>query len=68
LDTVLAEQGPAAHEALIAELTAEWTAVSEPWEAAAHLALDDIIEPAQTRNVLLQALAIAWGEGPRVRT
>lgn len=68
LDTMLAEQGAEAHEALIAELTAEWTAVSEPWEAAAHLALDDIIEPAQTRNVLLQALAVAWGEGPRVRT
>jgi acetyl-CoA carboxylase carboxyltransferase component len=68
LKTVLAEQGAEAHEALIAALTAEWTAVSEPWEAAAHLALDDIIEPAQTRSVLLQALAVAWGEGARVRT
>jgi acetyl-CoA carboxylase carboxyltransferase component len=34
---------------------------SEPWEAAAHLSLDDIIEPAATRDVIARALEVAWG-------
>lgn len=66
LETALAEQGQAAHDALLATLKGDWTAVSEPWEAAAHLALDDVIEPAETRAVLIAALAVAWGEGERV--
>jgi acetyl-CoA carboxylase carboxyltransferase component len=48
LEAVLAEQGPDAHAALVAQLTAEWNAEAEPWEAAAHLSLDDVIEPAET--------------------
>lgn len=66
LEKVLEDQGRAAHDALVAELHQEWTAVSEPWEAAAHIALDDVIEPAQTRLKLIQALAFAWGQRPRV--
>jgi acetyl-CoA carboxylase carboxyltransferase component len=66
LETTLREQGQAAHDALLARFTGEWTAISEPWEAAAHLVLDDVIEPAHTREVLLRALAVAWGEGERV--
>jgi acetyl-CoA carboxylase carboxyltransferase component len=61
LETVLREQGREAHDALVAQLHQEWTTVSEPWEAAAHLALDDVIEPAQTRAVLIRALRYAWG-------
>jgi acetyl-CoA carboxylase carboxyltransferase component len=61
LDSMLKEQGKEAHDALLAELFAEWTAVSEPWEAAAHLSLDDVIEPAQTREILIRALNYAWG-------
>jgi acetyl-CoA carboxylase carboxyltransferase component len=61
LDSMLKEQGKQAHDALLAELYAEWTAVSEPWEAAAHLSLDDVIEPAQTRQILIRALNYAWG-------
>jgi acetyl-CoA carboxylase carboxyltransferase component len=64
LEAVLKEQGRAAHDALVAELYKEWTAVSEPWEAAAHLSLDDVIEPAQTRAVLIRALRYAWGNTP----
>ncbi|OLS99542.1 hypothetical protein BJF90_08620 [Pseudonocardia sp. CNS-004] len=56
---MLAEQGPDAHAALVAELTAEWNAEAEPWEAAAHLSLDDVIEPAETRRVVATAIAIA---------
>jgi acetyl-CoA carboxylase carboxyltransferase component len=59
LEAVLAEQGPQAHADLIAELTAEWVSEAEPWEAAAHLSLDDVIEPADTRRVVATAIAIA---------
>jgi len=59
LEAVLAEQGPEAHAALVSELTAEWNAEAEPWEAAAHLSLDDVIEPADTRRVVATAIAIA---------
>ena len=67
LEAALQDGGLEAHERLLAELTGEWAAESEPWEAAAYLVLDDVIEPARTRAVLLEALAIAWGHGPRVR-
>ncbi|HEY0311954.1 MAG TPA: carboxyl transferase domain-containing protein [Allosphingosinicella sp.] len=66
LDKVLAEEGEEAHAALVAELHREWTTISEPWEAAAHIALDDVIEPAQTRAKLIKALEFAWGQRPRV--
>jgi acetyl-CoA carboxylase carboxyltransferase component len=61
MEAVLAEQGPAARDALIAELTADWTAESEPWEAAAHLSVDDVIDPAATRDVIARAVELAWG-------
>ena len=67
LEATLAKEGRAAHDALLEQLQSEWTAISEPWEAAANLAFDDIIEPGRTREVLIQALAVAWGEGERVR-
>jgi acetyl-CoA carboxylase carboxyltransferase component len=63
LERVLAEEGPAAHAALVEELTAEWVSEAEPWEAAAHLSLDDVIEPADTRRVVAAAIAIASGPG-----
>ena len=66
LDKVMEEQGVEAHDALVAELHQDWTTVSEPWEAAAHIALDDVIEPAHTRKVLIQSLAFAWGQRPRI--
>lgn len=45
---------------------AEWQDESAPWEAAAHLAIDDIIEPHETRRRLIEALEYAWPSGPRV--
>jgi acetyl-CoA carboxylase carboxyltransferase component len=61
------EQGPDVARALAEQLTREWTVESEPWEAAANLALDDVIEPAETRNVIARAIEIAWGpRTPRV--
>jgi acetyl-CoA carboxylase carboxyltransferase component len=65
MEAVLAEQGPAARDALVAELMADWMADSEPWEAAAHLSLDDIIDPAATRDVIARALDVAWGSRER---
>ena len=50
----------------IEEQIAQWQDDSAPWEAAAHLALDDIIEPAATRATLIAALSYAWPAGPRV--
>ncbi|MBW0103764.1 acyl-CoA carboxylase subunit beta [Pseudonocardia sp. KRD291] len=61
LETVLAEQGPEAHAALVDELTAEWISEAEPWEAAANLSLDDVIEPAATRHVVATSIEIARG-------
>ena len=62
LDKVAQEQGADAAAALSAELIREWTTESEPWEAAAHLSLDDVIEPAKTRAVVAMALQLAWGD------
>lgn len=67
LDDAFAAGGAEARDRLLAELEVEWTAESEPWEAAAHLAIDDVIEPSQTRSILIQALHFAWGEAQRVR-
>src|SRR6201995_1160262 len=65
MEAVLAEQGPAARDALVAELTADWMAESEPWEAAAPLSLDDVIEPAAPRDVIAGALDVGWGSRER---
>jgi acetyl-CoA carboxylase carboxyltransferase component len=64
LEATLAEQGKAAHDELLAELHKEWTTISEPWEAAAHLSLDDVVAPGETRTVLIKALEYAWGDRP----
>jgi acetyl-CoA carboxylase carboxyltransferase component len=67
LDEVREQEGDAAHEALFAQLTAQWSGESEPWEAAAHLYVDDIIDPRSTRDTILAGIDHAWGSGPRVR-
>jgi acetyl-CoA carboxylase carboxyltransferase component len=61
IDKVRAEQGEAAATALADELRREWETESEPWEAAAHLAIDDVIEPAATRDKIALAIDYAWG-------
>ena len=66
LQAVMETEGKEAHDKLLAELTDQWTLESEPWEAAAHLSLDDIIDPAATRRTIARSLEIAWGERPRV--
>ncbi|CAH1653046.1 MULTISPECIES: carboxyl transferase domain-containing protein [unclassified Chelatococcus] len=61
MEQVLEAEGQAAMQNLVDTLTAEWTVESEPWEAAAHLSFDDIIEPAQTRVAVARGIEIAWG-------
>jgi acetyl-CoA carboxylase carboxyltransferase component len=56
----------AEREPRAAELEAEWAAESQPWEAAANLLLDDVIDPARTRAVITAAIEFAWGSRPRV--
>jgi acetyl-CoA carboxylase carboxyltransferase component len=66
LEDVLAREGEAAHAALVAELQADWAHESEPWEAAKHLFLEDVIDPRRTREALIAGIDFAWGNGPRV--
>jgi acetyl-CoA carboxylase carboxyltransferase component len=61
MEAVVAEQGSEARDRLVAELMTDWMAESEPWEAAAHLSFDDVIEPAATREVVARAVQLAWG-------
>lgn len=65
LDALLAEEGAAAHAAEVASLTEYWRAESEPWEAAAHFYLDDVIEPSNTRRVIVEAIEIALAGRPQ---
>jgi methylmalonyl-CoA decarboxylase subunit alpha len=66
LDRLAAEQGDGARDAYAAELEAEWAAESQPWEAAAHIILDDVIHPVETREKLAQAIDYAWGSRAHV--
>jgi acetyl-CoA carboxylase carboxyltransferase component len=66
LEQVRAEQGKEAEDTLAAELTAEWAHESEPWEAAAHFFVDDVIDPRRTREALAAGIDFAWGSGPRL--
>ncbi|GIU93344.1 MAG: hypothetical protein KatS3mg011_2250 [Acidimicrobiia bacterium] len=60
------EGGEEARRKLEMQLTRAWQDESEPWEAAAHLYVDDIIEPAETRRVVAAGIRFAWGSRPRV--
>jgi methylmalonyl-CoA decarboxylase subunit alpha len=66
LERVRDEDGSAAHDALLASLEDEWAAESAPWEAAANIILDDVIQPLDTRKTIVAGLEFAWGSGSRV--
>ena len=65
---MLESEGKEAHDALVDELAAEWARESEPWEAAAHIYLDDVIDPRRTREAIATGIDFAWGSGPRLRS
>jgi acetyl-CoA carboxylase carboxyltransferase component len=62
----LEELDGAARDAAAAALEEEWAAESQPWEAAAHIILDDVIDPRETRAVIADGIEFAWGTRPRV--
>jgi acetyl-CoA carboxylase carboxyltransferase component len=66
LDKVLAEAGREAHDDLVATLEAEWANEERPWEAAANIILDDIIDPRRTREIVAEGIDFAWGSRARV--
>lgn len=66
LEQAEAEGGAQARQVLEDELTAEWIDESAPWEAAAHTYVDDIIDPRQTRDVILTGIEFGWGDRDRV--
>jgi methylmalonyl-CoA decarboxylase subunit alpha len=66
LDRLAEREGNAARDTLAAKLEAEWAAESQPWEAAAHIILDDVIAPAETRAKLAEGIEYAWGNRSRV--
>jgi acetyl-CoA carboxylase carboxyltransferase component len=65
LDQTAAEHGEEARDELAATLEAEWAAESEPWEAAAHIILDDVIDPRHTRAAVIDGIDFAWGSRAR---
>ncbi|HEY4829686.1 MAG TPA: carboxyl transferase domain-containing protein [Solirubrobacteraceae bacterium] len=66
LAEMLEQNGREAHDELAADLEAAWAAESEPWEAARHVVLDDVIDPRQTREAIMAGVEFGWGSGPRV--
>jgi acetyl-CoA carboxylase carboxyltransferase component len=66
LEQVRLEHGDEAYEELLGGLVEEWAAESQPWEAAANVILDDIIEPAETRDRIIGGIDFAWGSRRRV--
>jgi acetyl-CoA carboxylase carboxyltransferase component len=66
LEQTLASEGEEAHERLLEELSEEWARESEPWEAARHVYLDDVIDPRETREKVARGIELSWGSGPRV--
>jgi acetyl-CoA carboxylase carboxyltransferase component len=68
LEETLEQDGQEAHDRLVEELSEEWARESEPWEAAAHVFLDDVIDPRETRRALIDGIDFSWGTGPRIST
>jgi propionyl-CoA carboxylase beta chain len=66
LDQVLETEGQAAYDELVATLEQEWAAEERPWEAAANIILDDVIDPRKTREIVAAGIDYAWGSQARV--
>jgi acetyl-CoA carboxylase carboxyltransferase component len=66
LEETLAQEGKEAHDRLVDELQADWAQESEPWEAAAHVYVDDVIDPRRTRDAVATGIDFAWGSAPRI--
>jgi acetyl-CoA carboxylase carboxyltransferase component len=62
----LNNDGPEAHAELVGKLSEDWARESEPWEAARHFYVDDVIDPRETRDRVARGVRLAWGSGPRI--
>ncbi|HEX4108978.1 MAG TPA: carboxyl transferase domain-containing protein [Solirubrobacteraceae bacterium] len=62
LEQAFADGGEQARDALLEQLIEEWAHQSEPWEAAAHLYLDDVIDPRDTRRTIAAGIAYCWSQ------
>lgn len=66
LEEAEATGGIEARRAMEAELVTYWQDESAPWEAAAHTYVDDIIDPVDTRAIILAGIEFGWGAGERI--
>jgi acetyl-CoA carboxylase carboxyltransferase component len=66
LERIGEEEGAAARDAVATALEEEWAVESQPWEAAANLILDQVIDPRETRATIATGIDFAWGSGPRL--
>lgn len=66
LERQQARGGAVSRAELFEELLLEWQHESEPWEAAAHFLVDDVIDPRETRHVISRAIDFTWGSRRRV--
>jgi acetyl-CoA carboxylase carboxyltransferase component len=66
LEQTLATDGEEAHAGLVERLGQEWAHESEPWEAAKHVYIDDVIDPRETREQVARGIRLSWGSGIRV--
>ncbi len=64
LDRTLEEEGEQARDELFAALAESWADQSEPWEAAAHTFVDDVIDPRETRRTILVGIEYGWTARP----
>ncbi|WP_341251984.1 acyl-CoA carboxylase subunit beta [Euzebya pacifica] len=62
LEQAEADGGREARDKLEMELTQEWIDESAAWESAAHTFVDDIIDPRDTRSVILTGIEFGWGD------
>ena len=58
----LNNDGPEAHAELVGKLSEDWARESEPWEAARHFYVDDVIDPRETRATICRGLEMAAGK------
>lgn len=63
LEQARAEGGSEGYTRLLEDLVEQWAHESEPWEAAAHNYLDDIIDPRETRACIVAGIEYTWTEG-----
>lgn len=66
LERTETEKGIDARRELEDQLLADWSDESAPWESAAHTYIDDIIDPRETREVIIKGIEFGWGDRDRV--